>query len=258
MRPTGYVIASRMEGMRQVLIISFGRSACLEFVVVHRARCVSARNSADGSSRAPAQIEAQKDQDCVGLILAPTLGARRSRPSRAKTYVHDEEGGLSKRFHLAWFTNFTAGSWDATFSHGGSPWDGKFYVEFALALERACFDYIMLEDTLMVSEAYRGTAEATLKYGLQVPKHDPIPLAGMIAAATSRLGVVAVTSAMASPPFMRRAFAAKHAGSIIAPAYQLTGMQAYRDDVGAPAVKFGCAPTTSTYYFWTRRAREAA
>src|SRR5260370_24894389 len=29
------------------------------------------------------------------------------------------------------------------------------------ALERACFDYIMLEDSLMVSQAYRGTAEAT-------------------------------------------------------------------------------------------------
>jgi FMN-dependent oxidoreductase (nitrilotriacetate monooxygenase family) len=109
---------------------------------------------------------------------------------------------LPKRFHLAWFTNFTAGAWDATFTHGGSPWDGKFYVEFAQALERACFDYIMLEDTLMVSEAYRGTAEATLKYGLQVPKHDPVPLAAMIAAATSRLGVVATMSTMAWPPFM--------------------------------------------------------
>jgi hypothetical protein len=40
---------------------------------------------------------------------------------------------MSKRFHLAWFTNFTAGSWDTTFSHAGSPWDGKFHVEFALA-----------------------------------------------------------------------------------------------------------------------------
>ena len=98
---------------------------------------------------------------------------------------------MPKRFHLGWFVNFTAGAWGSTFSHGGSPWDGKFYVEFAQALERACFDYIMLEDTLMVSEAYRGTAEATLKYGLQVPKHDPVPLAAMIAAATSKLGVVA-------------------------------------------------------------------
>src|SRR5258707_4402855 len=60
----------------------------------------------------------------------------------------------------------------------------------------------MLEDTMMVSEAYRGPAEATLKYGLQVPKHDPVPLAAMIAAATSRLGVVATMSTMAWPPFM--------------------------------------------------------
>ncbi len=108
----------------------------------------------------------------------------------------------TKRFHLGWFANFTAGDWESSFSVGTGPWDGKFFVEMAQALERACFDYIMLEDTLMVSEAYRGTAEATLKYGLQVPKHDPLPLAAMIAAATSRLGVVATMSTMAYPPFM--------------------------------------------------------
>jgi FMN-dependent oxidoreductase (nitrilotriacetate monooxygenase family) len=82
------------------------------------------------------------------------------------------------------------------------PWDGKFYVEMAQAMERACFDYIMLEDTLMVSEAYRGTAEATLKHALQAPKHDPMPLAAMIASQTSRMGVVATMSTMAYPPFM--------------------------------------------------------
>ena len=109
---------------------------------------------------------------------------------------------MPKRFHLGWFVNFTPGAWQSVFNHGGSPWDGRFYVEFAKALERACFDYIMLEDTLMVSEAYRGTAEATLKYALQVPKHDPVPLAAMIAAATSRLGVVATMSTLAWPPFM--------------------------------------------------------
>lgn len=109
---------------------------------------------------------------------------------------------MSKRFHLGWFVNFTPGAWDSTFSHGGAPWDGKFYVDMAQALERACFDYVMLEDTLMVSEAYRGTAEATLKYALQVPKHDPVPLAAIISAATSGLGVVATMSTMAWPPFM--------------------------------------------------------
>ena len=39
-----------------------------------------------------------------------------------------------------------------------------------------------------------------------------------------------------------RAFAAKHADSIIAPAYRLAGMKEYRDDVRTHAVKFGCNP----------------
>jgi FMN-dependent oxidoreductase (nitrilotriacetate monooxygenase family) len=54
----------------------------------------------------------------------------------------------------------------------------------------------------MVSEAYGGDARATLKYALQVPKHDPIPLAAMIGSATSKLGVVATMSTLAWPPFM--------------------------------------------------------
>jgi long-chain alkane monooxygenase len=87
-------------------------------------------------------------------------------------------------------------------SVGGSPWDGRFYADMAHALERACFDYIMIEDTLMVSEAYGGTAEAALKHALQVPKHDPSPLAAIISAATRRLGVVATFSTMAYPPWM--------------------------------------------------------
>jgi FMN-dependent oxidoreductase (nitrilotriacetate monooxygenase family) len=109
---------------------------------------------------------------------------------------------VPKRFHLAWFTNFTAGVWNAAFTHGGSPWDGRFYVDFAQALERACFDYIILEDTLMVSEAWAGTAEMSLSQALQVPKHDPVPLAAMLSAATSKLGIVATMSTLAWPPFM--------------------------------------------------------
>jgi FMN-dependent oxidoreductase (nitrilotriacetate monooxygenase family) len=109
---------------------------------------------------------------------------------------------MSKPMHLAWFTNFTQGDWLNPVSVGTGNYDGKFFVDMAQAMERACFDYIMLEDTLMVSEAYGGTSEATLKYGLQVPKHDPIPLASMIAAQTSKLGVVATMSTLAYPPFM--------------------------------------------------------
>jgi FMN-dependent oxidoreductase (nitrilotriacetate monooxygenase family) len=107
-----------------------------------------------------------------------------------------------KMMHLGWFCNFMPGEWDHPFAAGWPPWDGKFHVEIAQAMERACFDYIMLEDTLMVSEAYGGSTQATLKHALLAPKHDPAPLATLIAAGTSRMGVVATLSTMAYPPFM--------------------------------------------------------
>src|SRR5580704_1819330 len=105
-------------------------------------------------------------------------------------------------FHLGWFMNFTPGEWDHSMAAGGAPWDGRFYVDMAQALERACFDYIMIEDTLMVSETYGGSAEASLKHAQFVPKHDPSPLAAIISAATRDLGVVATFSTLAYPPFM--------------------------------------------------------
>jgi long-chain alkane monooxygenase len=108
-----------------------------------------------------------------------------------------------KKFHLGWFASFVVDEWDEPFSSaGGNPWTGDFYVEFAKALERACFDYIMLEDTLMVPEAYGGNARIPLKGGIQVPKHDPVPLAAVIGSHTSRLGVVATMSTLGYPPFL--------------------------------------------------------
>jgi FMN-dependent oxidoreductase (nitrilotriacetate monooxygenase family) len=72
----------------------------------------------------------------------------------------------------------------------------------AQALERACFDYVIYEDKLLVPEAHRGSTETTLRFAHQVPKHDPVPLATMVAAMTSRIGVVPTMSTLAWPPFM--------------------------------------------------------
>jgi FMN-dependent oxidoreductase (nitrilotriacetate monooxygenase family) len=108
----------------------------------------------------------------------------------------------AKRFHLGWFMNFAVDNWNATFSAGGNPWDGGFYIDMAKAMERACFDYIMLEDTLMVSDSYGGSTEAYLKYALMGPKGDPAPMAALIGANTTKMGVVATLSTLAYPPFM--------------------------------------------------------
>jgi FMN-dependent oxidoreductase (nitrilotriacetate monooxygenase family) len=108
-----------------------------------------------------------------------------------------------RKFHLSWFTNFAMDEWlDPFSSAGGNPWTGDFYVEMAKALERACFDYLILEDTLMLSEAYGGNTKQYLKSAIQVPKHDPAPLAAVIGTHTSRLGIVATLSTLGYPPFL--------------------------------------------------------
>ena len=43
---------------------------------------------------------------------------------------------------------------------------------------------------------------AGLKGGIQVPKHDPAPLAAVIGAQTSNIGVVATMSTLGYPPFL--------------------------------------------------------
>jgi FMN-dependent oxidoreductase (nitrilotriacetate monooxygenase family) len=109
---------------------------------------------------------------------------------------------MTKRFHLGWFTPFGATAWDDPLSASEEPWDGRFYVEMAQALERACFDLIMLEDSLSISEVHGGSREVYLRHALMAPKNDPAPLAALIGASTSRLGIVSTLSTLAYPPFM--------------------------------------------------------
>ena len=106
------------------------------------------------------------------------------------------------RFHLAWFLNFVTDDWRGPWGSAGKDWaTGDFYVEMGRDLERAGFDYMIIEDKLMVSDAYGGTMAADLKHGV-TPKHDPVPLAVLVAQATRRLGVVATMSTSFYPPFL--------------------------------------------------------
>lgn len=108
---------------------------------------------------------------------------------------------MARPFHLAWFLNFVADEWNGAWGDGGRDYSGDFYVEMAKDLERAKFDYVIIEDKLMVSTAYGGTMEADLKHGVN-PKHDPVPLAVLMANATERLGVVPTMSTSFYPPFL--------------------------------------------------------
>jgi FMN-dependent oxidoreductase (nitrilotriacetate monooxygenase family) len=107
-------------------------------------------------------------------------------------------------FHLAWFTPFKVPAWK-------SPWaadtaldwfNGEYYISMAKQLERAGFDFMMFEDSTLVSDTYGGTTENDLKHGLHSPKADPVPLLPLLAAATDHMGFIATMSTSFYQPFL--------------------------------------------------------
>lgn len=108
-------------------------------------------------------------------------------------------------FHMGWFVfqGFGVHGW-------GQPWSGEIgtdwtqpdlYIDLARALERACFDYIMLEDGQLVPDSYQGSPEWFLRTAWMVPKNDPMTLVPLIGQATSRIGIVATITTSFYPPF---------------------------------------------------------
>jgi FMN-dependent oxidoreductase (nitrilotriacetate monooxygenase family) len=110
----------------------------------------------------------------------------------------------TQQFRLGWFGNLTAPDWRSGWSSPDAlSWtDGRFYIDMVRAMERAGFDFMMLEDSLMVSDIYAGTAELELKNALYAPKLDPVPVVSMLAYATEHIGVVATASTTFYPPWL--------------------------------------------------------
>ena len=113
---------------------------------------------------------------------------------------------MKRPFHLAWFLSQGYGpkSWR-------TDWPGSdirrwmmpdLFVELARAMERACFDYLIIEDSSMVPYTYQGTHDTYLKYAASTPKLDPAVLVPYLAQATEHLGIVPTLSVSEYPPFL--------------------------------------------------------
>jgi len=117
---------------------------------------------------------------------------------------------MTQMFHLAWFV---ANGFGVQGFHDGwnSPWSGTngrdfakadFYVDFVRSLERAGFDYIMLEDSSNVPYTFGQSHETYVKHAIATPKHDPAQLAPILAYVTQHIGIVATLSTAEYHPYM--------------------------------------------------------
>ncbi|MDR3537778.1 MAG: NtaA/DmoA family FMN-dependent monooxygenase [Acetobacteraceae bacterium] len=109
-------------------------------------------------------------------------------------------------FHLAWFISKGYGpkAWR-------TPWGGPnpaswvkpdLFVTLSQQLERACFDYVMIEDSSNIPYTYQNSHETYLRYAVDSPKLDPSVLAPFLIQATSRIGIVTTLSTTEYNPFL--------------------------------------------------------
>ena len=108
-------------------------------------------------------------------------------------------------FHLAWFLQGSSvQAWGEPWTgHIGTSWEKPdLFLDMAKCLERACFDYILLEDSSYVGESFGGSTELYLKHGIAVPRQDPSVVAALMTQMTSRIGIVPTFGTYAYPPYL--------------------------------------------------------
>ena len=115
-------------------------------------------------------------------------------------------------FRMGWFVGVGYGV------HGwNQPWSGEIadtwtepdlYVDLGRSLERAGFDYVMLEDGHLVPNSYKSSPDWFLRAAWMVPKGDPMPLVPLIGQATKHLGIIATLPTSFYPPFIAARLAA--------------------------------------------------
>ncbi len=108
-------------------------------------------------------------------------------------------------FHMAWFLQGSSiQAWQ-------EPWTGNIseewmtagmFLDLARSMERACFDYILIEDSIYIGQNWENKRDLFLKTGMSVPRQEPSVVASLMAAATTRLGIVPTLSTFAYAPYL--------------------------------------------------------
>ena len=108
-------------------------------------------------------------------------------------------------FHLAWFLQ------GSSIQAWGEPWTGNIseewmsadmFLDLVRSMERACFDYILVEDSIYIGQNWKNSRDIFLEGGICVPRQEPSVVATLMAAATKRLGIVPTLSTFAYHPYL--------------------------------------------------------
>lgn len=117
---------------------------------------------------------------------------------------------MSRQLHLGAFlagVGHHASAWRLPGAEPERLTQPGFYKALAQTAERGKFDYLFFADRLALSDRYGNDLHASLRY-LASPRLDPVTLLGVLAGATSHIGLAATASTTFNHPFtLARTFA---------------------------------------------------
>ena len=113
-----------------------------------------------------------------------------------------------RKIHLAQFlvhgpTYHSLAMWRHPLTdHASYRWDRpELYQHIARLCERGGFDMVFFADLNYISDTYGSSMEPSLRFAVQAPEHDPIPLLSYMGAVTKHIGLGATFSTSHSHPF---------------------------------------------------------
>ncbi|MEV0358491.1 LLM class flavin-dependent oxidoreductase [Nocardia sp. NPDC050697] len=110
-------------------------------------------------------------------------------------------------FMQAGSTSVYSGSWRHPATEHGYL-DASYYAKVGRQLEEGCFDLMFFDDRLAMPGIYGGSVAEAVRYGARPVKLDLSVVLGVLAQATSRIGLGATYSTTYYPPFhVARTFA---------------------------------------------------
>ncbi|MDB5821110.1 MAG: hypothetical protein JWQ11_4750 [Rhizobacter sp.] len=114
------------------------------------------------------------------------------------------KGLVMKRLHLMWFLSGVQprGWMDPRWGAGYDFRRPEMYMESAVALERGCFDGILIADQQSIDDTYTGGIDAALRSGYEGLCGDPLVPLAMMGAVTRHIGLVPTLSTTFHPPFL--------------------------------------------------------
>jgi FMN-dependent oxidoreductase (nitrilotriacetate monooxygenase family) len=104
-------------------------------------------------------------------------------------------------FEMNCVSHITHGLWRLPDNNRERFNDIEYWIELAQLLESGGFDAVFLADVVGAYDVFRGSADTSIREGLQIPNNDPSLVVPAMAAVTRHLGFGVTFSTTYEPPF---------------------------------------------------------